>query len=72
MYRPSGCVRQNCTNASISIYTPDLLYYPMTRQGTTRILYYGILGCRSSQCRDLPSIAMSILLLLLVMSTMVP
>ncbi len=40
-------------------------HYPMTWIGTTRILYDGIL-----RCRDLPSVAMSILLLL-VTSTMV-
>ncbi len=45
-------------------------HYPMTRLGTTRILCHGILQCRSPQCRDLPSVAMSILLLS-VIATMV-
>ncbi len=45
-------------------------HYPMTWLYTIRILYHGILQCRSPQCRDLPSVAMGILLLL-VMSTMV-
>ncbi len=43
--------------------------YPMTWLGTARILYHGILRCRPPQCRDVPSVAMCILLLL-VLSTM--
>ncbi len=47
-----------------------LLIMIMTWLGTNMILYHGILRCRSLQCRDLPSVAMNILLLL-VTSTMV-
>ncbi len=50
-------------------YKTGSRYYPMTWLGTTMILYRGILWCRSPECRDLPSVAMSILLL--VMSTKV-
>ncbi len=42
------------------------IHYPMTWLSTTGILYNGILQCRSPQCRDLPSVAMSILLLLVM------
>ncbi len=38
-------------------------HYSMTWLGITRILYHRILQCRSPQCRDLPSVAMSIFLL---------
>ncbi len=38
-------------------------YYPMIWLGTARILYHMILRCRSPQCRDLPCVAMCILLL---------
>ncbi len=43
----------------VFMYIPSDLYqitmcYPMTRLGTTGILYYGILQCRSPQGRDLP------------------
>ncbi len=48
----------------------DVVCYLMTWLGTARILYLGILRCRSSQCKDLPYVAMCILLLL-VTSTMV-
>ncbi len=46
----------------------DYCYYPMTWLGTTRILYHGILQCRSPQSRDLPSVAMSILLFLVMLT----
>ncbi len=48
----------------------DFPDYPMTWLGSARILYHGILRCRSPQSIDLPSVGMSILLLL-VMSAMV-
>ncbi len=38
----------------------------MTWLVTTRILYSGIFQCRSPQCRDLPSVVMSNLLMLVI------
>ncbi len=43
-----------------------LTHYPMTRHGTTGILYYGILVYRFLHCRDLQSVNMCFLALLVI------